>query len=209
MTKTSPLGEKTTIDQALFDERLLGAGLQPFATWQTWGVVLKATFGMPLTDAELATFHAVAGERGSPEQRARELWVVAGRKGGKSHMAAAVACYLALFGKYKLAPGERGEVLVVAGSIDQARIVFERIQGFLQSYRRCERKSPTSLVTRSNCTTASLSASMLAASALSVVAPSWRASSTRCLSGVMNRPPPPTSKCIAPSALLCSPPRAC
>jgi hypothetical protein len=132
--------DEMTIGQALFDERLLGASLQPlepgqtpFASWQTWGAVLKAAFALPLTDAELATFHAVAGERGLPTQRVRELWCVAGRKGGKSHMAAATACYLALFGKYKLAPGERGEVLVVASSIDQAHIVFDRIVGFLQS----------------------------------------------------------------------------
>jgi hypothetical protein len=130
-TKHEP--SPTTIVQALADDRLLGAALQPFATWQVWGVALKAAFGMALTDVELATFHTIAGARGLPLQRVRELWAVAGRKAGKSRMAAAVACYLALFGKYKLAPGERGMCLVIAGSMDQATVVFDYIVGFLQS----------------------------------------------------------------------------
>jgi hypothetical protein len=122
-----------TIDQALHDRRLLGAALQPLETWATWSIVLKAAFGMSLTDAELAAFHAIAGERGLPLRRVRELWAVVGRRGGKSRMAGAVATYLALFGKYNLAPGERGMVLVIAGSVDQARIVFDAIDGFLQA----------------------------------------------------------------------------
>jgi hypothetical protein len=62
MTKISPLGGMP-INEAIFDARLLGAGLQPFETWRTWGAVLKAAFGLPLTEAELATFRSVAGER--------------------------------------------------------------------------------------------------------------------------------------------------
>jgi hypothetical protein len=123
----------TTIVQALADERLLGAALHPFETWQTWGVALKAAFNLPLTEDEHATFRAIAGERGLPTRRVRELWAVCGRRSGKSRMAAAIAVYLALFGRYHLAPGERGVCLVVAASVDQAKAVFEYIVGFLGS----------------------------------------------------------------------------
>jgi hypothetical protein len=123
----------TTIDQAIADTRLLGAALQPLATWQTWGVALKAAFGMALTDAEIKTFHSIAGNRAPPTRRLRELWAVCGRRSGKSRMAAAIAVYLALFGRYRLSPGERGMCLVVAASVDQAKAVFEYIIGFLQS----------------------------------------------------------------------------
>src|SRR5262249_12615438 len=48
-------------------------------------------------------------------------------------MAAAVAIYLAVFTRHKLARGERGMCLVIAGSVDQARTVFGYVKGFLES----------------------------------------------------------------------------
>src|SRR5215813_10775941 len=108
----------TTIVTALTSRRLLGAALGDIDTWRTWLVVLKAAFGRPLDKVELEAFHAVASERGLPEHRVRELWAVAGRRSGKSRMAAAVAVYLAMFVKHKLAPGETGMALVLAGSMD-------------------------------------------------------------------------------------------
>src|SRR5215813_3136919 len=112
--------ETLTIDRALVDKRLLGAALQPFETWQTWGVALKAAYALPLDVKERKVFHAIAGDRGLPKHRVRELWCVCGRGSGKSRMAAANAIYAALFVKHKLSPGERGMVLVVAGTVDQA-----------------------------------------------------------------------------------------
>jgi len=112
---------------------MLGAGLGDIGTWRTWLVVLKAAFGLPLTDLEREVFRTIAGERGLPLRRVRELWCVAGRRSGKSRMAAATATYLALFCRYRLVPGERGMCLVIAGSIDQAKVVFDYIVGFLQS----------------------------------------------------------------------------
>ena len=48
-------------------------------------------------------------------------------------MAAGVAVYLALFQNHKLAPGEKGMCLVLAGSVDQARTVFNYVRGFLEA----------------------------------------------------------------------------
>jgi hypothetical protein len=48
-------------------------------------------------------------------------------------MAAAIAIYLALFQKYRLAIGERGMVLVIAGTVDQANTVFGYVRGFLEA----------------------------------------------------------------------------
>src|SRR5262245_16690884 len=125
--------QTTEIDYALANRRLLGAGLGPMATWQTWLVALKAAFGRPLDEAELMAFHAVAGDRSPPEHRVRELWCVAGRRSGKSRMAAAVAIFLALFVKHRLVAGEKGMALVLAGSIDQAKTVFGYVRGFLEA----------------------------------------------------------------------------
>jgi Phage Terminase len=121
------------IDRALLDRRMLGGGFDNLSTWRTWIVVLKAAFGLPLDARERETFIAVAGNRAPPTQRVRETWCVAGRRSGKSRMAAAIAIFLALFQKYRLSVGERGMVLVIAGTVDQANTVFGYVRGFLES----------------------------------------------------------------------------
>ena len=128
------------IDRALADVRMLGAGLGSLETWQTWLVALKAAFALPLTDEERELFRAIAGERGLPKHRVRELWCVAGRRSGKSRMAAAVAIFLALFQKHRLSPGEKGMCLVPAGTVDQARVVFNYVHGFLEASPALQRE---------------------------------------------------------------------
>jgi hypothetical protein len=130
----------TTIAQALSDRRLLGAGLGDASTWRTWLVALKAAFALPLDVAELEIFHTIAGNRAPPSKRVREVWFVVGRGGGKSRVAAALGDYLALFQKHKLSAGERGHVLVLAGSVDQARTVFGYSRGFLEESAALERE---------------------------------------------------------------------
>ena len=48
-------------------------------------------------------------------------------------MAAALAVYFALFVKHKLAAGERGMVLVLAATVEQAKVVFDYVLAFLNS----------------------------------------------------------------------------
>jgi Terminase large subunit, T4likevirus-type, N-terminal len=125
MTDTFP------IDRALVDQRLLGAALGDASSWATWVVVLKAAFGLALSEQEQRAFVDVAGNRGPPTKRVRELWAVVGRRGGKSRIAAALAAFFATFVQYQLAAGEKGLVLVLAASQAQARVVFDYCLGFL------------------------------------------------------------------------------
>jgi Terminase large subunit, T4likevirus-type, N-terminal len=122
-----------SIDKVMSDPRLLGAQLGDLATWQTWLAILKAAFVLPLTPEEREVFDAIAGGRPLPRKRLRELWVIAGRRSGKSRMAALLAVYFALFVKHRLSSGERGMVLVLAASLEQARVVFEYTLAFLQN----------------------------------------------------------------------------
>lgn len=123
------------IDEALSDPQLLGAALGPVDTFKTWLAVLKAAFGLKLSRSEKRIFEGVAGARGAPRERVRELWAVVGRRGGKSRMAAALATFVAAFVDHagKLAPGEVGYVLVLAPSVKQARLVFGYALAFLES----------------------------------------------------------------------------
>jgi Terminase large subunit, ATPase domain len=122
-----------TIDRALTDRALLGAALGDPTPWQTWLTVLRAAFGLSLDENQRATFHQVAGERGPPAKRVRELWCLTGRRGGKSRIAAALAVYQACFVKHALAHGEVGHVLVLAASRDQAKVVFDYVKAFLDT----------------------------------------------------------------------------
>ena len=93
-----------SVDAALRDRQLLGAALGDLASWRTWSIALKGAFGLPLNDAEGTIFDAIAGGRTPPARRVRELWAVAGRRSGKTRMAAAIRQLQALL----LGRGERG-----------------------------------------------------------------------------------------------------
>jgi hypothetical protein len=133
-----------TIDKILTDTRLLGAQLGDISTWSTWLAILKSAFALPLSDEELAVFNSVAGNRPLPKKRVRELWCAAGRRGGKSRIAAMLAVYFALFVQHKLSPGERGMVLVLAASVDQAKVVFDYTLAFLQNSEVLQREIESS-----------------------------------------------------------------
>jgi hypothetical protein len=124
---------RINIDRALLDRHLLGAALGDPDTWSVWLAVLRATFGLDLSEADQASFATVAGEREPPSQRVRELWAVVGRRAGKSRVAAAIACFLACFCKYNLAHGEVGYVLVLGPSQSQASVVFRYVKAFLEA----------------------------------------------------------------------------
>jgi hypothetical protein len=121
-----------TIEAALRDEQLLGAALGATETWATWLATLKAAFGASLNRAEHHAFAAVAGNRKPPQRKVQELWTIAGRGSGKSRIAAAIAAYIACFQEHDLDRGEIGCVLVLAGSRDQAGMVFSYAEAFLR-----------------------------------------------------------------------------
>lgn len=131
---TSPKLRSITIDQALVDPKLLGAALGPVGSWTVWIAILRAAFGLELTESELSAFQGVSGGREPPKERVRELWAIIGRRAGKSRMAAALATFIAAFVDHtgKLAPGEVGTVLVLAASKTQAQTVFRYVVAFFE-----------------------------------------------------------------------------
>jgi phage terminase large subunit-like protein len=120
------------IDEALRDHALLGAALGDWRSWATWLAVLRAAFGLSLDAQQQQAFTKVAGARSLPTRPVRELWAIVGRRDGKSRMAAAIAVFLACFVKHRLAKGERGMVLVLSGTTEQSRTVFDYARAFLE-----------------------------------------------------------------------------
>lgn len=104
-------------------------------SWEAWRALLAGFYGLPLTDAEAEHWNALTGRESVPQSAHDELWLVVGRRGGKSQAAALLAVYEAAFHDYRdrLAPGEVATVMVLAADRKQARSVFRYISGLFES----------------------------------------------------------------------------
>ena len=117
----------------------LARGLLPrvaggdLASWSPWLAALKSIFALPLDEPELALYQQHTGRARPPATPAREAWLVVGRRGGKSLIAALVAVFLATCKAYRLAAGEKGTLMVIAADRHQARTVFRYIGGLLDA----------------------------------------------------------------------------
>jgi hypothetical protein len=101
----------------------------PGPTWQVWRVLLKGLVGESLTEDEAALF-AVGTNRPPPTAPASELWVIAGRRSGKSRISALLVVFLAAIRKWdNLAPGEKPMVSLISPSRRQSSI----IQGYAKA----------------------------------------------------------------------------
>ena len=125
---------RVTMRRALEDPKLLGSIL-PGDSFLPWRVILIATMGGPLSEEERALFQKLTGREREPGQMVKELWVVGGRRGGKTCAGAVLAVYLAALCDYrsKLRPGERGRFLFVAQTMEQARIGFDYAADIFES----------------------------------------------------------------------------
>ena len=111
----------------------LFAGWFRRGTFDAWFAFLAAAFGLPMTDDQLATFRQFTGRIDAPTQQAREVWLIVGRRGGKSLMLAIIGVYLACFKSYRqhLQPGERATIRIMAADKRQARTIFRYVSGLL------------------------------------------------------------------------------
>jgi hypothetical protein len=123
--------------QAIHDPNLFGKWFQEsggLETWRTWLIVLKAAFGGDLDAQERATY-AELTQRTTVPTNLRELWLILGRRSGKSLISALIACYLAFCVAWDaiLKPGEVGTVMVLAADRKQARVIMNYVNGFIDS----------------------------------------------------------------------------
>jgi hypothetical protein len=122
-----------TILEAMIDPKLFGPWFtKRWASWARWRVFLSALFGLPLDEEEMKVYSHHTGRTVTPNTQAREAWIVAGRRAGKSRIVALVGAYLAAFFDYRafLDHGEFGVVVIVASDKSQARVIFSYIRSF-------------------------------------------------------------------------------
>ncbi|MCL6622897.1 MAG: hypothetical protein K6T55_12480 [Syntrophobacterales bacterium] len=102
-------------------------------TWGPWLTALKAVYGLPLSGRDLELYRQATGLETPPVGPAREVYLICGRRAGKSRIAAAVAVYEALFPQVKLAPGEVGVVALIAVDRDTARVLLEYVRHIFEA----------------------------------------------------------------------------
>jgi hypothetical protein len=121
-----------TILDAMLDPKLFGPDFSG-PSWSAWRTLLRAAFGLPHTANDLEVYRSCTGRGAWPGSAARELWCIAGRRAGKSRVAALVAVYAAAFRDYSslLAAGERAVVLIVAADRRQARVIMDYVRAHL------------------------------------------------------------------------------
>ena len=98
-------------------------------SWDHWKALLNGFYGLE-TDADKFTQMT---NRNAPDMPCKELWMIIGRRGGKSQISALLAVYEAIFNdhKSKLSAGERATIMVIANDRKQARSVMRYVQGLL------------------------------------------------------------------------------
>lgn len=98
-----------------------------------WFAFLAALFGLAMSDEQFAVYQNHTGRQERPTGASNEAWLVIGRRGGKSFVAALVAVFLACFFDYRpyLAPGERGTIMVIAADKKQARTILRYVAAML------------------------------------------------------------------------------
>lgn len=135
-------GKKVLIDRRSLDVmECVFADSFADPSWSAWKLFFKAlaaAFGetgtLTLTRKERRLYKKLSKRKTTPK-RLRELWMIIGRRAGKSRIAAFIAIYLAFFVDWSpyLAPGEKGHVLVINPDRRQGRIILGYITAFIES----------------------------------------------------------------------------
>jgi hypothetical protein len=121
------------IISAFNDQNLFGSTFSG-PSWRNWRAVLRGIYGLPMSAAEMKIYGAVSGRTEAPHIPATEAHIIAGRRSGKSTIAAGIAVYTAIARDYRpyLAPGAFATIFVVSPDRTQSRIVHRTVRGLIE-----------------------------------------------------------------------------
>lgn len=103
-------------------------------SWRAWRGFLAGLFGLPMPEDLAEIFRRHTGRQTLPTAPFNECYVIAGRRSGKSVIAALVAVFLACFKSYDdvLGPGEVGTLMILAADRKQSQTIFKYVSAFLE-----------------------------------------------------------------------------
>ncbi len=107
-------------------------------SWATWRAVLKAAHALPVTDGEREVLERLTGRETLLDRPCREVWLLLGRRSGKSIIGGLLAVYATTCKTYTLAPGEVGVFMCIAADRKQSRVIKRYISGLLRSHPSLE-----------------------------------------------------------------------
>jgi hypothetical protein len=97
-----------------------------------WRAILQAAFALPVDDAEL--IERLTKRTKLPTKQVAELYLIAGRRGGKSLVTALIALYLCCYREYpSLVPGETAQFVICSAVKSQARAVKRYFLALMKS----------------------------------------------------------------------------
>ncbi len=104
-------------------------------SWRAWRVVAKLLSGEDLDEAELDLFRRCTGRTRLPARAPKRLYVLVGRRGAKSRVAAAAAVHAAIATDWRevMAPGEQAVALLLAVDRSQAAICRNYALGLIKA----------------------------------------------------------------------------
>lgn len=122
-----------SIIQAFEDPKIFGSLIRDQSTFVNWKVALKSIFGLLLRREELKVYRKFTGRKKPSQNPFKEIFLIIGRRGGKSFISALIAVFLALFKDWKedLRPGEIGYIMCIASDRKQAGVVLSYIKAIL------------------------------------------------------------------------------
>lgn len=115
---------------AMRDKNLFRPLFRDLSTWGSWIVALKAIFGLEMNNDELALFKQCTGRETPPQKPFKEVFLICGRRSGKTFIAALISAFLAVFqdhSKY-LSMGERGSIVIIGVDKRQCQIIFRYLR---------------------------------------------------------------------------------
>lgn len=125
--------DRVSVLDAVADRNLFAPWFER-GDWTAWRAFLAALFGLSMDADQRRLYQACTGRSQAPQGPFSAAWLVVGRRGGKSFIAALVAVFLACFRDYRdaLAPGERGTVLILAADRRQARTILRYVRALIE-----------------------------------------------------------------------------
>jgi hypothetical protein len=120
-----------TILQLMNDETIFGKRFKS-KSWDAWKTFLRVLFALPISIAEMNLYKQCTGRSDLPKAQPNEMYLVIGRRGGKSVICSLIAVYLACFRSYEKyrAPGEQLVVMLLAANRAQAKILLRYVGAF-------------------------------------------------------------------------------
>lgn len=120
--------------RALSDPELFGRVFDG-ESWAKWRIILIAAMGEELTAPERVVFESLTGRPREPLERVEELWLIFGRRSGKTRAAAVLGAYIAALCDHSavLAPGERATLPILSMSTWQAQKALQYLRGIFDN----------------------------------------------------------------------------